>query len=525
MQLSYNHHQFQLTEFKRLGFSNYLARFNHLIPILDGYQIEKMDKRDAILHYDEIGQLENRLANKTTEEGDLSKLLEISSQLPTMNDFFAHLDSGLRSDHLFTLHHFLKAASSLELIDPILPEGQSNFIPLLVKLLENNLSISSSGATSLQLSAQEEILVAKTKQLTKEISTELSQLEQQVFKQHQLEMLYPYPKELPIDHPKLAEIEKSLRLEVVTKQAGSITVTLKLTAQLLELIEQKERVQKELALLAASNIEKIITTVRPKRPALENYYQLRVKRSFHYLLLNTKLKDKLIWPTFCHHQLSAEKSWKIKEAILPILQQKTASEYVPLTLKLNRATSLLTGANMAGKSTVLRTLYFHLTLIQMGLPLPAKEFTTPYPSSLQLILNSSGSVGKGESALACELQALGLGLKKNGIILVDELLSSTTTTVAKVLIKALRQEICDQGGVLLATTHIPEVLHHDLDQLLQIDQQFTPLDISPNKLQAALQTQQIDSLTIAANSAHLPTTVKNRILKTLSNWEQNKTET
>ena len=114
----------------------------------------------------------------------------------------------------------------------------------------------------------------------------------------------------------------------------------------------------------------------------------------------------------------------------PLIVNKTC---VTNDLEINNQGSFLivTGANMAGKSTYIRTIGLNLVLAEMGLPVFAKELSF-YPAQLIASLKTSDSLSKNESYFFAELKKLKniidrLNNNETLFILLDEILKGTNS--------------------------------------------------------------------------------------------------
>lgn len=92
---------------------------------------------------------------------------------------------------------------------------------------------------------------------------------------------------------------------------------------------------------------------------------------------------------------------------------------------------IITGANMAGKSTYIRTVGLNLVLAEMGLPVYATEFSF-YPTQIIASLKTSDSLSKNESYFFAELKKLKniidrLNNDETLFILLDEILKGTNS--------------------------------------------------------------------------------------------------
>ena len=131
---------------------------------------------------------------------------------------------------------------------------------------------------------------------------------------------------------------------------------------------------------------------------------------------------------------------------------------MPLDLALTSGASVLYGSNMSGKTTALKTIYYILTLIQFGLPLPAQSIKLHYPEHLFLMLKSSGDVRTGISTYGEELSFFAQQINDGSYILADELFLSTDPTNGTLLSEIVVRHMRGRDCLFFCTTHYPEML-------------------------------------------------------------------
>lgn len=122
--------------------------------------------------------------------------------------------------------------------------------------------------------------------------------------------------------------------------------------------------------------------------------------------------------------------FKAEELIHPLLFQ---SEVVSNDFTINQSTeiSIITGANMTGKSTFLRTVGINLVLAMTGCPVAAKEFSF-IPMKLFTSMSTSDSLSDGTSYFNAEILRLRKLVEnlENGepqFIILDEILKGTNS--------------------------------------------------------------------------------------------------
>jgi len=125
--------------------------------------------------------------------------------------------------------------------------------------------------------------------------------------------------------------------------------------------------------------------------------------------------------------------------------------------------TLLTGANMAGKSTFLKALGISVYLAHIGLPVPAEKFTTPYYDELYIFISNNDDLHSGYSYFMQEM----LNLKKTVLscissnrcfVLFDELFRGTNSEDAlEILSLTLEGLTRFSESFFMISTHIHEL--------------------------------------------------------------------
>lgn len=118
---------------------------------------------------------------------------------------------------------------------------------------------------------------------------------------------------------------------------------------------------------------------------------------------------------------------------------------------------IITGANMAGKSTYIRTVGLNLVLAEMGLPVYAIEFSF-YPTQIIASLRTSDSLSKNESYFFAELKKLKniidrLNNNETLFILLDEILKGTNSNDKLKGSKAFIEKLINHDANGIIATH------------------------------------------------------------------------
>lgn len=118
---------------------------------------------------------------------------------------------------------------------------------------------------------------------------------------------------------------------------------------------------------------------------------------------------------------------------------------------------IVTGANMAGKSTYLRTVGVNFLLAEMGVPVCARELTV-YPCSLVTSLRTSDSLTDNESYFYAELKRLKMIIERlergeKLFIILDEILKGTNSLDKQKGSMALIRQFVAHGACGIIATH------------------------------------------------------------------------
>ena len=116
----------------------------------------------------------------------------------------------------------------------------------------------------------------------------------------------------------------------------------------------------------------------------------------------------------------------------PVVEKVIEGEYVPNDIKMDENTNILliTGPNMAGKSTYMRQLAITVIMAQIGSYVPAKEATLPIFDAIFTRIGASDDLVSGESTFMVEMKEANNAISnatENSLILFDELGRGTAT--------------------------------------------------------------------------------------------------
>ncbi len=129
---------------------------------------------------------------------------------------------------------------------------------------------------------------------------------------------------------------------------------------------------------------------------------------------------------------------------------------------------LITGPNMAGKSTYLRQNALIVILAQMGGWVPATEARLGIVDRLYCRVGSSDNLARGESTFLIEMQEAAHILNtasRRSFVIVDELGRGTSTQDGMAIAYAVMQTLIERGSKTLFATHYHELAQTDTSRI------------------------------------------------------------
>ncbi len=146
----------------------------------------------------------------------------------------------------------------------------------------------------------------------------------------------------------------------------------------------------------------------------------------------------------------------------PVVEQTLGSRFVPNTVVLERGEALLlTGPNMAGKSTIMRQVALTAILAQAGSFVPAERATLPLFDQIFTRIGASDALNEGLSTFMVEMSETAEILKRvtgSSLVIMDEIGRGTSTYDGLSLAQAILEYLLgDKRPYLLFATHYQEL--------------------------------------------------------------------
>ena len=164
----------------------------------------------------------------------------------------------------------------------------------------------------------------------------------------------------------------------------------------------------------------------------------------------------LTFPVLSHDGTTAYEAMfhpQVKEALAV-----RGREFQPVDIAFGQQPTLITGANMGGKTVVLKTLTLCQLLFQFGFGIPAVSARIAVKDEIRFCIGDEQSVEKGLSSFAAEMKNIDAVIKASRenrklLALVDEPARTTNPTEGAALVTALLQVLADKDMSLIMTTH------------------------------------------------------------------------
>ena len=164
----------------------------------------------------------------------------------------------------------------------------------------------------------------------------------------------------------------------------------------------------------------------------------------------------LCFPTISKDDISRYEAMfhpQVKDALA---QRKRA--FQPVSLTFGQKPTLITGANMGGKTVVLKTLTLCQYLFQYGFGIPAQSADIAVKDEVFFCIGDEQSIEKGLSSFAAEMKNIDAVIKASRenrkiVALIDEPARTTNPTEGTALVSALVKVLRGDNVSLVMTTH------------------------------------------------------------------------
>lgn len=205
----------------------------------------------------------------------------------------------------------------------------------------------------------------------------------------------------------------------------------------------------------------IRATVADNSVRIQKTAALLAETDVYYSLATVAAKNRYVRP-----EITSSDEIDIKDGRHPVVEQFVKDTYfVPNDTKLNMASErlmLITGPNMAGKSTYMRQVALIVLMAQMGSFVPAAEATVGIVDKIFTRVGASDDLASGQSTFMLEMNEVAYILKnatRKSLIIYDEVGRGTSTFDGMSIARAIVEYTAGRriGAKTLFATHYHEL--------------------------------------------------------------------
>lgn len=263
-------------------------------------------------------------------------------------------------------------------------------------------------------------------------------------------------------NPDFERIQALPELEIVDQDYMSVTLQLKPTEEIYKYVNEIEEINAQI-----EEEEERVRGVLSKKISeradvlLENCEKIgaldlalaRAVYSIRHSLVKPEIVDE--------HIIEFEDGRNIQ--VEDVIREK-GKIYCPISLALKDGVTLITGANMGGKTISLKLAGQIPIMAQYGFFVPAKSARIGLSNYMQILIGDSQSVERGLSSFGSEMEELKEILdrgQERSLILIDEIASGTNPTEGTALTKSLVDYLIEKPYISLITTHFESVTERE----------------------------------------------------------------
>ncbi|TXT59597.1 MAG: MutS domain V [Promethearchaeota archaeon] len=146
--------------------------------------------------------------------------------------------------------------------------------------------------------------------------------------------------------------------------------------------------------------------------------------------------------------------------------KKRAKTFIPITLTVQKGVSVITGANMAGKTVTLKSFILNTLLAHLGFFVFAEEAQFPILDYIHFISDDMQSVSRGLSTFGAEIVSLNDLIQQRRdqecLVVMDEFARGTNPKEASYLIKAVLNYLNNLNFITIIATHYDGIIETDM---------------------------------------------------------------
>ena len=254
--------------------------------------------------------------------------------------------------------------------------------------------------------------------------------------------------------------------------------------QTLDLVKLNQRIEdshQEVVLMSDKTIEQLIENIRCETPAL-----FRVSDGVAMLDMLASFAQLVTTSDYVRPEIT--RCLAIKAGRHPIHEKAHAQEiYVPNDVYADRQKrfQIITGCNMSGKSTYIRSIALMTVMAQIGCFVPAQYASFPLVDQLFARVSMDDCIEANISTFASEMRETAFILRnvgKNSLAIIDELGRGTSTRDGLAIAVSIAEALIESQAFVWFTTHFRE-LAEMLNERPGVVNMHLQTQVTPDKLQ------------------------------------------
>lgn len=239
-----------------------------------------------------------------------------------------------------------------------------------------------------------------------------------------------------------------LRKEVKNKKAALAKGDREGEAQIDELYQQTVELEDKVR-------TRLSDTLNPYAKAIESTLSELAKLDILIAKAAQIVSEKLIKPSITEDKISYNGLFNppVKNAL-----KEEGKRYQPVSIEIEHTPCLVTGANMSGKTVLLKTIQLAQYLFQFGFYVPASQASIYIVDEVMISIVDGQEEMKGLSSYAAEMLTINdmIATVKSGkrtLLLIDELARTTNPTEGKAIVSAMLDFLIANKVGSIITTH------------------------------------------------------------------------
>jgi len=149
----------------------------------------------------------------------------------------------------------------------------------------------------------------------------------------------------------------------------------------------------------------------------------------------------------------------VRHPLIAAFLEKHGMEFTPISIELRKGTTVLSGANMGGKSVALKTIFLALLMTQLGYFPVCESLQTPLYDFFAFESDQEGDVYRGLSSFGLEAVKIRDHYRRSktqqGFIVMDEPCKGTNPAEATAIVQALCKSYGTSDSTFFIASHYP----------------------------------------------------------------------